>query len=227
MAWRRDDGLPPSIHREVHKGIRFALGAVLNVAASATPHPDSLDALERAWRDVSRLLSMHRRQQSVVIRPVLARTAAHHLARLGADGVALTAICSRLDAAIADIADAPLDDQWALLEQFYLDLADLTGATFAHLRFVEVEVMASLRDALTADQLQALRRRLRDDVTPDEIDTLLGSMMPALNVVERIDVVDELQRSTDGERFEGYRVAVERALGAADYHELAHALRLG
>ena len=228
MAGRGDDdGLPINVFREVHKGLRFATSAILNNAARATAHPASLDALARAWADVSQLLTMHHRHGASIVEPILAVHAPELVARLADDDVVLVSATRRLDRAATAIVRAPADHQWSLLEEFYLGVADLAATVFGHLRFREVEVMGSLRLAMSDDDLERLRVRLRDDVTPTEMETLLRAMMPVLNLAERIDVLDDLQRSTDDERFEAYRSAVETALGSREYHDLAHALRLG
>ena len=227
MVWRGDeDGLPTSIHREVHKGLRFALSAVLNVAATSTAHPDSLEQLGRAWRDVSQLLAMHRRQQTAFVDPVLARHAPQHRIRLAEANAAIATATQRLDRAVPDILEAPPEQQSALLEQVYLDVARLISLSFGHFHDEELDVMRSLRHSLGPDQLEMFRVELRNDIAPAEMETLLRSMMPALSLAERVDVLDELQRSTSLEGFEGYRAAVETALEPSAYRDVAQALRL-
>lgn len=221
-----DDSLPTNIYRESHKGLRYALTSVLTAAGHATAHPDSLAALAARWSNVSTLLAMHHRHEARFLDPVLARHAPQHRVRLAADNATMSDATRRLDQSMSILLDSPREQQWCLLEQLYLDLAVYVAQTLVHFAFEDAEVMRSLRGALDARQLEMFRVELRNDITHFEMTLLLKAMMPALNFVERIDVLTDLRSDTSPENFEVYRAATEEALGTDDYRELAYAIGL-
>lgn len=221
-----EDSLPTNIYREPHKGLRHAVTSMLTAAGAATAHPDSLASLAAQWSNVSTLLAMHHRQEARFLDPVLARHAPQHRARLAADNTEMSDATRRLDRAMSELLDAAPEQQWRLLEQIYLDLADYVAKTLIHFAFEDGEIMRSLRTALDARQLELFRVELRNDITHFEMTLLLSSMMPALNIVERVDVLADLQADTSVENFEVYRAATEAALGPGRYRDLARAVGL-
>lgn len=221
-----DDSLPTSIYREPHKGLRYAMTGALTAAGNATAHPDSLAALAAQWADVSALFAMHHRQESCFLDPVIARHAPQHRARLAADNSAMVDATHRLDHAMSSLLAGPPEQQWCLLEQFYLDLATYVADTLIHFRFEDTEIMPSLRGALDARQLEMFRVELRNDITHVEMTLLIKLMMPALNFVERIDVLTDLQSDMSAADFEDYRCVAEEAVGPDQYRDLAQAIGL-
>lgn len=221
------DELAPSIYREFHKALRHALCSTLTTVGAATAHPSSLADVNAAWRDLLALISTRERLDATLCGPVIARHAPTTVARLDADCIAISRAMEALGRSADRLIDAQPEDQWCVLEQFYLELADLVALYMPHLRFKENDVMRELNSSMSGAELSSLRNDLGRSITGDEMNLLLRSMMPALNTAERVDTLEGLRSGSDPETFEVYRSIAESVLSVSDYRAVVDAIGIG
>ncbi len=221
------DELAPSIYRESHKALRYALCSALTTVGAATAHPASLADVDAAWRDLLSLISTRERLDATLCSAIIARHAPAAVERLNADRIVISNAINGLSRSSDGLIDAPPEQQWCLLEQFYFDLADFVALYMPHLRFKEIDVMRELNRSMSGAELSSLRNDLGRSMTGDEMSLLLGFMLPALNLAERVDALDGLRLGSDPETFELFRSIAESVLSPLDYRAVVNAIGIG
>jgi hypothetical protein len=215
-------------HREIHKGVRFALFAVTTRAGTADAGDElSVRSLLDLFDDVAVVVRAHHAQEDECWVPVIRR----YVDRLGDEVAAAHVASDRQLAALHDAAyhvrqAAPVQ-RAALLHAFHLDLADYTVNALTHLDVEERLVMPAVSVALIGIEPDAVGHHIGSAVPPPELFSLLRFMVPAMNFTERLDVLGALYACLPAEEFELVRKVAALALASEDYDALALAAGFG
>ena len=128
---------------------------------------------------------------------------------------------------LARLADAALasDDRRAGSHALYLELSAFTGSYLQHQDFEERVVMRLLAEHLDVVDLLALHEQILASVEPQVMGQCLTLMLPAINVVDRAEMLGGMRASAPAEVFAGVWALAADLLSTREY--LATAARLG
>ncbi|MGI9576801.1 MAG: hemerythrin domain-containing protein [Microthrixaceae bacterium] len=190
------------LYRDIHKGIRAELFALVQEAAAADP-TSTLD--QRSLSDhvgaVAELLRKHAEHEDTHIQTTLEA----HLPEL-AERVLIdhSAIETRLED-IVGRAHALGDSRAARAEVHWLqlDLASFTADYLAHQDLEERQIMPALDEAVGADAVLGLHAEIIASIPPDELMRTLALMLPAMNVDDRTELLGGIRSGAPETVFDG------------------------
>jgi len=213
-------------YRDVHKGIRAELFAVVASAGNTDPgDSEARAALSAHVGDVVELLMDHAGHEDTHVLPVLEDHAPALFDRNAADHAALDARLARIAERAGAITGAAPGERRARVHNLYLDLASFTGAYLAHQEFEERIVMPALLDALGVEGAIALHQAIVGSIPPPKMAKALAVMLPAMNVDDRTEALDGMQQTAPPEAFDAAWGLTRSVLPAADFRAVA--ARLG
>lgn len=216
MAW--------DLYREIHKGLRYALFGVTAQAGRTDAGDDAgVAALVEEWGTVRFLLDGHHAHEDTYVDALVQAHAADLSDELEAGHRTSDEAIAALTAAAGALAVAPAADRWPLIRAFYLDLADFTALYLTHLRFEEDRVMPALNAGMSDDELAEVTGIIRGSVPPPDMCVFIRSMVPAMDLSERVDMLGGMHQGAPPEIFELFRAAAEGCLSEADYRAVADA----
>jgi hypothetical protein len=214
--------LPFDALRNIHKGIRSELFAVVGTAG----HLDPADAVGRAAlsshiNDVVDLLVDHAGHEDTHILPVLESHAQSLFDRLSADHAHLDGRLARIAERAAAITNAAPGEQRPRLHNLYLDLASFTGAYLAHEEFEERIIMPALIAAIGVEGAVGVHRAIVSSIPPPVMAKSLAVMLPAMNLDDRAELFGGLQHEAPAEVFHAVWGLTQSVLTPADFRALA------
>jgi hypothetical protein len=214
--------IPFDLFREVHKGLRHALFAlVTDVGAADLESADERHTIAARVRSVIGLLRHHHAHEDAFIQPVIE----HHDAGLAVtvdDGHAETdREIALIGADIERLAEATGSDAVVAGLDLYRRLALFTAGYLAHMALEEGAVMTTLRAAMTDRELLGLEMELRGAIVPPVMCEFIAVMVPPMNRRERTAMLGGMHAGAPPEIFELFRAAAEDALDARAYRILA------
>lgn len=214
-------------YRDIHKGVRAELFAVTATAGNTDPSDrQGRAALSAHVVDLVELLVDHGGHEDTHILPVLEEHAPTLFERNATDHAALDARLVRIaERASAMVAAVPAE-QRARVHNLYLDLASFTGAYLAHLEFEERMVMPALLGAIGVDASVGIHHAIVSSVPPPVMAKTLASMMPAMNIDDRAEMLGAMQASAPTEIFEGMWGLANSVLAPGEANALARRLGL-
>jgi Hemerythrin HHE cation binding domain len=191
------------VYRDIHKGIRRELFALVSDAGRLDPG-DAFGAAELAGhvqRTVDLLLD-HAHHEDAHIQPAIVRYAPQLADTVADDHERLDAAMVQLVTRAEETRDAGGDRRHALHE-LYLDLASFTSDYLAHQDLEERQVADVLDRKLGFDGLLAIHGAIVGTMPPAELTAGLAVMFPAMNVDDRTELLGGMQATAPAEVFEG------------------------
>lgn len=215
------------LYRDIHKGLRAELFAVVAAAGSL----DAADRTGRAAlaaqvRDVVDVLEDHAGHEDAAVQPVLERALPDLAAAIAADHAVLDRRTSALVAQAADLVDAPDVELRSRGHQLYLELSSFTGAYLLHIDVEERVVMPSLEAAVGVEAVQAVHHAIVSSIPPQDMARSLAMMVPAMNVDDRTELLGGMREGAPAEVFDGVWGLVRSVLDPADAAALSGRLGL-
>ena len=214
------------IYRNVHKAIRLEMFAVTTQLGSLDP--DDVDAcagFASRFRTLEAMLTKHAMHEDVHLDRAIAEALGDRAAALAAAHVELEARVARIGA-IVDVALAATGtDRRAALHMAYLELADFVGAYLHHQDDEERVVMRALDATFPTAVLAQLDAAIVSSIPPEVLAEFLSIMLPAMNVVDRCELLAEIREHEPVEAFAGIWALAGQVLSGGDH--LALAQRLG
>jgi len=212
--------------RNIHKGIRAELFAVVGSAGNVDPGDRAgRAALAAHVGDVVELLVDHAGHEDAHVLPVLEAHGPSLLARISSDHADLEGRLARIVDRTAEMTDSPAGEQRARVHNLYLDLASYTGAYLGHQEFEERVVMPSLLAAIGVDGALDVHHSIVSSIPPPVMAKSLAVMIPAMNVEDRAELLAGVQNDARPEVFDGVWGLTRSVITAADFRALA--TRLG
>jgi hypothetical protein len=214
------------LYRDIHKGIRAELFAVTAAAGSIDPD-DRGERRAHATRvqDLVDLLEHHAGHEDSNIDPVLAGIAPAISAEIS---VAHAELDSRISA-IAELAGAALADSVdgrTGSHALYLELAAFTAMYLQHQDYEERVVMRVLDEHLSFPELLQLHEQILASVQPDVMVRCASLMLPAMNIVDRCEMLGAMRDTAPGFVFAGMWDLAGSVLSTRQYLATAHRLGL-
>ncbi len=180
------------LYRDIHKGIRAELFDITATAGNVDPS-NRFDRAALAGHviAVGNVLDSHAHHEDLAPRagrcssshPTLAEQITHDHHVLEARFSAITELAQAT-------VDATTVDQRRLTHLLYLELAGFTSAYLAHQSVEERVVMPALEKAIGVDAVLGLHMAIVSSIPPDEMARSLSFMLPAMNVDDRVEMLD-------------------------------------
>jgi hemerythrin-like domain-containing protein len=209
------------VYREIHKAARLVLCRAVMVAGAADATSDTeMTTVRRAIDEVSFVLRGHHGHE----RDFLDELVITHAPTLRHDvETAHVASDAALDA-IEELADrvlmTPATDRNPVLHRLYLDLAAFTAIYLDHLDVEERRIMPALNEAMSREELIELTETLRGSIPPPEMCRFMQSMLPSMNLSERVDMLGGMSHAPP-EIWQLFRDAAITALPPDEFDAVA------
>lgn len=212
------------LYRDIHKGIRSELFAVVERAGSVDPHErDAVGVLVDHVAATHTLLENHAHHEDAVIQPVLERELPELAERIEHDHLAL----DRTIARIADMASSIDPSATAArrhLQLLYLDLGRFVSEYLTHIDIEERVLMPALDAAVGVDTTLEMNIAIVSSIPADEMIRSLALMLPAMNVDDRVDLLSGMRASAPPEAFAGVLDLARSVLRVDDHESLVRRL---
>ena len=219
--------LPFDVYRDVHKGIRSELFAVVGGAGNVDPADTAgRAALGAHVADVVWLLDEHARHENTHVLPVLQAYAPGLFDRIASDHAALDERAARIAERADAVSGAAAGQQRARVHNLYLDLSSFTGAYLAHQEFEERVAMPALLDAVGIEGALGVHRAIVSSIPPPMMAKSLAVMLPAMNIDDRAELLGGLRQDAPAEAFAAVWGLTRSVLEPADVRALAGRLGL-
>ena len=212
------------LYRDIHKGIRGELFALVTDAGRLDPADDcGAASLVDQVQGVVRLLVQHAEHEDGAIQPVLELHAPSMAAHVADDHHRIDGLMDGLVALAIETRETP--DRRAVLHELYLDLAAFTSEYLAHQDLEEREVAQALDSVLGFDGMLAVHTSIIANIPPHELGASLAVMFPAMNVDDRTELLGGMKASAPAEAFDGVWGLAASVLSPDDHRAIA--VRLG
>lgn len=210
-----------NLYREIHKAARLVLcRAVITAGCADAASDEEVDGVRRAVDEVVFVLRGHHDHERDFVDELIARHAPAVRPEVEAGHQASDAALAAVEALVDMVVVAPSDERNPLLHRLYLDLATLAAAYLEHLDVEERRVMPLLAEAVTREELMELTDQLRGSIPPPEMCRYMQSMLPAMNLAERADMLGGMSQAP-AEIWDQFRAAAVGALPAKEYDAVA------
>jgi hypothetical protein len=215
------------LYRNVHKGLRAGLFAATAELGSLDPGDRSAraGAAERV-HSLAALLCSHAEHEDGVIEPMLAAHRPDLAAAVATDHLLLDRRLADVVALAAALVGAPADAR-APVHHLYLELAAFTGAYLLHQDVEERVVMPALEAAVGVAAVEELHAAIVGSIPPEEMGRSLEVMLPAMNVEDRVELLEGMRATAPPEAVDGVLALCHVVLAPADADALARRLGVG
>jgi hypothetical protein len=214
-------------YRDIHKGIRAELFEVTSAAGRLDPG-DSIGwmALVNHLTSVESTLATHAGHEDAHIEPVLVEIAPTLADQIAEDHRRLEARFAAVHDLAAANASCPASEQRPIADLVYLELSGFTSEYLRHQLVEERVVMPRLEQALGVDGVVAVNAALVASIPPDQRARSMAFMLPAMNVEDRVEMIDAIRSEAPAEVFQGVMGLARSVLDSADAVALASRLGL-
>ena len=204
---------PINLYREVHKGLRRALGEFVDVTGSLdATSDDAIATMRTLFADLDMMLTTHHSHEEI---GRLGELIADHVDADTARSIQDAHDWS--DAALADlrnrVARVRSDRDAAAL---YDAVVEFVAGYLAHMNDEEQVVMPALDAGAGDDELGPIVMQIRMSVPPPDMCTFLRYMLPAMNPDERASMLGGMKMGAPPEIFAMFWAVAERALAERD-----------
>ena len=175
------DEEPIDLYREVHKGLRYALGDLVRLAGAVDPDDAaSLGYFTARFEEADQMLQIHHGHEEgeQLVGVIKTHVDDSVVQAIETQHEESERALSALRASVADLAAG------AGADQVYDDLVAFVAAYFAHLEIEEQQVMPALQEHVSADDLMSITMAIRD-VGPAPADVRVPALHAARDEPQR------------------------------------------
>ena len=218
------ESIAVDLYRDIHKGIRAELFALVGSAGRVDPTDDGgRAAVADHVRATVGLLVEHAEHEDEHCQPAIEAHLPALAERIAADHLALEARLGDLRS-LADEVAVATTGQRGRTHRLYVELASFTSAYLAHQDLEEREVMTALQQAIGVEAVLGIHQAIVSSIPPDEMTRSLALMLPAMNVDDRAELLGGMQAGAPPEVFEGVWSLAGSVLDPSDHAQLARRL---
>jgi Hemerythrin HHE cation binding domain len=219
------DRVVVDLYRDIHKGIRNELFAVTFEAGRADPlDRDAVSTVGCRWGNLVKVLLAHAEHENEFVQPVIERFAPEHAEDIATTHTALEAQMAQLELLADRAADSCPEQGRLLTHRLYLGLASFTASYLLHQEFEEFEVMVTLSQHVSPEELQALDNAIVASISPEMMAQSASIMLPAMNIEDQVELLGGVQAAAPPEVFAGMLGLAESVLEPARYEIVARKL---
>jgi len=125
---------------------------------------------------------------------------------------------AELDELIHAVEQASLAERELAVRRLYRRYAVFAAHDLEHMNVEETELLTTLHEAFTDEELRAMEGRIIAAVPPEKMAAVMALMAPALNHGERVELFTKLQKAMPEQAFNGLLAnAIKPALAASDF----------
>ena len=213
------------LYRDIHKGIRSELFAIVGEAGRLDPaDATGVAALSDCVRRTMHLLVEHAEHEDGAIQPALELHAPSLAARVAADHHELESRMDWLGELAVELTATA--SRRAPLHELYIELAAFTGAYLLHQDLEERTIGQVLESAIGVDGVIDIHVAIIGGMPPQQLVGALAVMFPAMNVDDRTDLLGGMRASAPAEAFDQVWSLAKSVLSAHDAHAVAARLDL-
>ncbi len=121
-------------------------------------------------------------------------------------------------------ADSGPEEARLLTHRLYLGLASFTASYLQHQEFEEFEVMVTLSQHVSPEELRALDNAIVASIPPEMMAQSATIMLPAMNIEDQVELLGGVQAGAPPEVFAGMLGLAESVLEPARYASVARRL---
>ena len=125
-----------------------------------------------------------------------------------------------------DSVDVAQGDERRVLQLLHLELASFTSSYLAHQNLEERVVMPRLERSIGVEQCGALHGAIVGSIPADELARSLSFMLPAMNLDDRVEMLDGIRMAAPTEAFLAVVGLARSVLQPADFASLAVRLQV-
>ncbi len=205
------------LYRDIHKGIRAELFAVVSEAGRLDPCDRcARAALADHVSAVADLLDSHAVHEDTVIEPVLLHHRPELAAQMADDHHVLDRRVRKFVALAQHLTHVSAGDERRAAHELYLELASFTGQYLLHQDFEERVLMPALEATAGVGVVGEMHGQIVESIPPDEMARSLAVMLPAMNVDDRTEMLMGMRAGAPAEVFEGILSLTQSVLPPAD-----------
>lgn len=210
------------LYRDIHKGIRAELFAITATAGSLDPgNRVDRTALADHVVSVGAVLESHAHHEDAVIDPVLVEHLPALAEQIQSDHEAIEARFAGIVELATTLVGVDHSDQRRLAHLLHLELATFTGAYLVHQDLEERQVMPELERRVGVDAVIAMHGAIVGSIPPDEMARSLAFMLPAMNVFDRVELLDGIRLGAPAPVFDGVVGLARSVLRPDEFAQLA------
>jgi hypothetical protein len=215
-------GQRQNFYKQVHKGIRAVAHGMVDLAQRTDfTRPGELEDLQAAVDGAFSIFEGHAAHETEFITPVLRVCAPQLAAESDAEHREQALRLRDLRRALQAAARAGSS---ALGHAFVVGLSRFEGEMLVHMADEEERLMPALWAAFEDDALGRIHAALVASIPPAEKPKVMEWMLPALNTLERVELLEAARASVPPPAFEALQHIARRVLTAADWNRLEQAL---
>ncbi|NNE11619.1 MAG: hypothetical protein HKN41_05160 [Ilumatobacter sp.] len=205
------------LYRDIHKGIRAELFAITSTAGSLDPTVRvDREAIADHVAAVGETLRRHAHHEDQFVDPVLVEHAPVLAEKVTSDHDQLERRFDGLELLAREAVDSAAVDHRRMIHLLYLELATFTSAYLTHQNIEERVIMPTLERAIGPAAVQAIDEAIVASIPPDEIARTLSFMLPAMNTVDRVEMLTGMRQSAPPEAFAAVVDLARSVLSTAD-----------
>ena len=213
------------LYRDIHKGIRSELFAVVADAGRLDPADRcGVADLSEHVRRTLQLLVDHAEHEDGAIQPALELHAPALAERVASDHHELEARMDWLGVLAGEVCGAGAGR--GPLHELYVELAAFTGAYLLHQDVEERLVSQALESAIGVDGVVGLHMAIVGGMPPQQLISGLAVMLPVMNVDDRTDLLGGMRATAPAEAFDGVWSLAKSVLPSDDVRDVAARLGL-
>jgi hypothetical protein len=224
--WARSTKRPGiSTGRSIRRRGSCSAGQLLRREVPTAACDADIDAVRRAVDEVSFVLRGHHGHERDFVDALITRHAPECHPEVEAGHEASDTGLDAIEALVRRVVAEPAAHRNPLLHRLYLELAALTALYLDHLDVEERRVMPALNAAVPREELMRLTETLRASIPPPEMCRFMQSMLPAMNLTERAEMLGGMSQAP-AEIWDLFRAAAMDALSPDDYEAVANRIGL-
>ncbi len=217
-----------NFYHAIHKALRLGHCRML-------PALGSLDYRDRtkteaAMRELRGLLALgrgHLEGENREIHAALEQRVPGASSHAAEDHEAHEASFAEIEALIRAVEQADIPQRELAGRRLYRRYAVFAAHDIEHMNLEETELLATLQDAFTDEELKAIEARIIAAVPREKMTTAMMLMAPALNHGERVELLAHMQKAMPEGAFRGLLAnAIKPSLAANDYAAVVGELML-
>jgi hypothetical protein len=214
-----------NIYSNPHKALRLALGEVLVAAGRVDPRDDADVAnLAGQVRSLLTFCQMHLEKEEAFVHPAMEARHPGSASGTQHDHADHLAAFEQLEADLRALEEPGLRHRERVAVQLYRRLALFAADNMVHMHREETYNNEALWAVYTDDELHALEQQLVASIPPEALQLALRWMMPAMNPMERAELLLEMRERVPAPAFTSILAGVQSTLTEVERDKLALAL---
>ncbi|MFV8827877.1 hemerythrin domain-containing protein [Alkalihalobacterium sp. APHAB7] len=205
----------------VHKGLRFALGNLLNhVNQLNFENERKLKEFSKEFNTLCAVLHSHAEHEDEHVHPIIEKYAPEVAEKMEAEHEATDVLLIQLEHLINEINNSSIDLRRELGVKFVYGYNKFLAAYLNHLQTEEVDVMNILWGKLSVEDLMEVTVAIRSSIPQEILMDYFKYMIPGQNIYERVEMLGGMKKFAPPEAYQAACELAASVLSNEDWLEL-------